>query len=47
MIIKVFTTKMMTRGTPWNVNEPFDTCPIFKHQLYDDTWQLKPTYLKN
>jgi hypothetical protein len=30
LIIKVSTIKIMTRGTPWNVHEPFDTCPIFK-----------------
>jgi hypothetical protein len=44
-IIKIFAIKMMTRGTPWNVQPPFDTCS-FQHQLYGDTWQSKPTYLK-
>ncbi len=31
---------MMTHGTPWNIQPPFDTCS-FQHQLYGDTWQLK------
>jgi len=34
---------MMTHGTPWNVHDNL-TRVHFKHQLYDDTWQSKPTY---
>jgi hypothetical protein len=35
----------MTRGTHGTFIDHL-TCVHFKHQLYGDTWQLKPTYFK-
>ncbi len=29
-IVKNFTIKMMTSGTPWNVHWPFDMCPFLR-----------------